>query len=275
MKSFIYKLAIFLNRILPKHHNRQMVIFTDMGLGDLIMFMPTVQIFYESFPINFYGKRNLDVLKHNFPLASVNKHGRYGMLLANVHCQYQPLNIIKILLVRSSVRIGHDYGKARGIFNYLASFDYWKYRPQQNMNLAYAFFKPELPFDDRLFFNAKKIAPYTVIKTKSITRPDKDVIFDINPNIITRLIIFLGLPGEYDRELAQRLIERGHHITDKTGRTSIIEAADLINGAYECIFNDCGLAHIASALNVKTTVYYREGITQAFAMHKNINYIKI
>lgn len=276
MKSFIYKLAVFLNRILPKVKNSNIKIFIPNGIGDLIMFLPAIKVFIEYYQQNHFitfrvrRKENKKILKFIFPLIPQNKKGRYGMVICNFHCQYNPEDILATILTRAFIKAGHDYGRAKDIFTIKAPLDITKYQPDENMNIAYRLFNPELPFES-LIFTPFKAKTYTAVCLKNSRNTDKDVSYEqVINKIQTDKVIILG-------EQTEKIDLPGKDVICLCGKTDIIEASWIISNAYECFLVESGLAHIASALDVKTTVFYRPGITrtQKSIFHKNIKYIAI
>lgn len=69
-----------------------------------------------------------------------------------------------------------------------------------------------------------------------------------------RSVWVLGSPN--DRELGAAIARRVPEILDLTGRTSLLEAVDLLSLAEAAVTNDSGLMHVACALSVRVVALF-------------------
>lgn len=277
---------ITLNRFIPKHWtNNRVLVFCDMGIGDLVMFMPTIKALHDNgYNLTFDVTRQpqSDILLKHFPCSSHIVKGVYGYSLNNFHT-IRNKAILKIMRLRIPNRVGHAYNKYSKFFNHPAYFSMGDSIDQIEKNyLLYAPFgsmqKVKLFFDVQPYHEPMKdyllVQPFSSTNSKK-NRTDREWIHDIL-NSGFENVLFIGCEREIidiDRLCHQvRTIGKLKHVAYQVS-LNIFEAAYCIKNARQFYCLDSGLSHIAAALGTPTVVYYKRSITPSHVIHKSIKTI--
>jgi ADP-heptose:LPS heptosyltransferase len=280
-------LLILLNWLMPKHRtNKRVLIYADLGIGDLVMFMPTISVLREyGFELTFYVTRTTckDILKRHFPECSQEITGTYGWSLNNFHGTYHKWYFWKLLFLRIPRRVGHAWNKWAKFFNYPVHFELNGWREtEKNIELVYQFVPPEIPVVKEMFFEVDEVSlpcdDYLLIQPCSSTDPRKNIGLDKWIDIIScEDIMDIILIGNSIEGCQCRPIRNYFNSFVRIwifDCLTIFEAAYVIKNATKFLCLESGLAHIASALGTPTEVYYKE-ISNPHAFHNNVKYIRI
>jgi len=285
IELFNANVVILLNRILPFNKpSKRGLIFANMGMGDLIMFMPTIkEILHLGYDVDFYVKRHpqKEILEKHFPECSTTVSGKYGWVMVNYHNIYKKEYIFKILKLRIPMRIGHKFGKWDKFFTHHASLNLEiNKQVDENLNLAYQLHVPELPYSNKLFFKTEKIVlvpdmtyeDYIAIAPFCSTDKRKEIINLIPINKLSMPVILLGNDSEHaDCELIRPKFNFKTY--NLAGILNIFQTAYIIKNASLFISHEGGLAHIAAAVNTKSKIYYFDDISEKHAMHTHLDHM--
>lgn len=160
------------------------------------------------------------------------------------------------LLMTEALPRGGDPGRMSSEYRFLA----------EHLGLDTGDFRPAIHIDDatRASVDALRVRedlnrPYAVIAPFT-TRPQKHWFEDAWRELIPRLTRELGLPvvmlgGPADREAADRIAE-GLDVHDLAGRTTLLEAAEIIRRAKLLIGVDTGLTHMGTAFARPTVALF-------------------
>ncbi|MEW5973965.1 MAG: lipopolysaccharide heptosyltransferase I [Pseudomonadota bacterium] len=160
------------------------------------------------------------------------------------------------LLMTDTLPRGGDPGHMSSEYRFLA----------EHLGLDTGDFRPAIHIDDatRASVDALLVRegldrPYAVIAPFT-TRPQKHWFEDAWRELIPRITRELGLPvvmlgGPADREAAER-IAQGLELHDLAGRTTLLEAAEIIRRARLLIGVDTGLTHMGTAFERPTVALF-------------------
>jgi heptosyltransferase II len=274
------------NKLIVKQKvNNRMLIFAEMGIGDLLMFMPTIQeVLKLRFEITFYVERSVqkEILKKHFPQCSFEISGKYGWCLMNFQTIRKKEYIIKVVKLRIPNRVGHSFGKWASFFNLPVAFDINRgNQVLNNLELLTQFNVPFYSLSDKIFIETEKIGlpfeKYICIAPFLYTDPRKRV--NCYDSIIEKgeNIVLLGSIEEF--EPCQTMCEKApERIVNMAGKTSIFQAAYIIKNADHFYSHEGGLGHVAAAMETPSTIYYYSYISKEHVFHRgypNMNYVEI
>ena len=274
MKKRLIKLLIAINRFIPKHKvNHRVLVFCDMGIGDLVMLMPTLRELHAcGFELVFHTTKPVikTILQTHLPWKDYFKEPRctYGWSLCNFHTVYYR-EILCIMRNRIPNRVAHDHYLYYRFFNKCVPFNKYSAihkQPVQNMLLCEPFnVKPTVP---KLFFYTYPPAHTgaIVIQAFSYTDPRKECMdwMKIAFEYPRDVVIFIGHKNE-DHQFLPGI--------NLIGQLNILETAGIIKAAKHFYCLESGLAHIAAAVGTPTTVYYRRSITREHCLHRNLKHM--
>lgn len=268
LKKILIEILIFINHFIPKQKvNNRVLIFCNMGIGDLVMLMSVIKILIEhNYDVTALTKRsvNREILSYHFKGIKLDLNGIYGWSINNFHTVYWK-EILTIFRYRIPNRVAHEHYIYSKFFNRLIKFDFYVYQPDMNLLLLKQLGIKEL---ESLYFK-KPLKEYVLIQPFSYTDRRKECmpineILSKNENIIV-----IGHKSEYKDLLG---------VINMIGKTDIIHTSELIALAKHFYCLESGLAHIAAAIGTPTTVYYRKGISKEHALHrqlKHMTYVEI
>ncbi|MFA5349238.1 MAG: glycosyltransferase family 9 protein [Candidatus Paceibacterota bacterium] len=292
------------SKIQPKNlANNPMLIFADLGLGDLLMFLPTIKAIYERGAwdtIYFRTERAeaIEVLKGIFPRARFitpyeNKNGnarfigyerallqyKFGIAVVNFHQAYKS-NILPMVKLRIPITIGHSWpeNKYHSIWTDPVEYNKEYYQVAENLKLLIPLGLYEKHKESKMFFHTQPFKipyeKYVLIQPASSTVREKNC-WDVEAYVrnINGPIIFTGNAEE--ARIATNIMCNNPHSTifNYCGKLNIFQTAYLIKKSSQFLCNEGGLAHLASALNVRADVFVNTKIKREQIYHKNLNYI--
>ena len=264
-----------LNRLYPKAKGdpNKILLYCDMGLGDLVMFLPTVQsLLNNGYELTFRCMRPscVEVLKGMYPQCNFidntirfkvgqipyplalylnNRKGRHGLAIVPMYCcGYSSLELFFLRIPRT---VGHDWRKKwSGFYTDTVKFHENEYQVDSYLNLL----KPLT--DDvvrEMFFKTEKFEipdDYVLVQPFSMSDPRKNFmdfgkIAEENANVV-----LVGSKKEIDVALRKPWGKKCKHYT-----TNVFQAAYLIKNAKHFYSLETGLSHIGAALKTPTTIY--------------------
>ena len=257
---------IIVDKFIPKRKNNgNTLIFIDGGIGDLVMYMPAIGLFYFSHQVTFYCNQqpHKDILKEHFPQSDFDLSKNFGC--AAWDCHVKKKHILFVMLKRIPVRIGEPSDKWSPFFTLcnkgIYQVDINQYSLEQKM-----FFNTHKP-DIRLPKNYIVIHPFNSHRGRSKEYPRWDKV--MNQLMYDRtLIVMIG--GKEERKYTEF---NWMNFLDLRGKLTIFESAWVIQRSKHFYTNEGGMAHIAAALGVRSTIYIREDIRES-TIHKHMKHLK-
>ena len=275
MKKVISKLLVPINRLIPKHGvNHRVLVFCDMGIGDLVMLLPTLSELHEcGFELVYHTTKPVikTILQSHLPWKDYFREPRcsYGWSLNNFHTVYYR-EILCIMRNRIPNRVAHKHYLYSAFFNKNIAFakNSTMWQPLQNMQLCDQFGVAVV--EPKLFFytyppihtGAIVIQPFSYTDARKECM-DWQTIANEHPK---DMVVVIGHKKEY-REMPV-------NVFNMIGELNIFEAAGLIKAAKHFYSLESGLAHIAAAVGANTTVYYKKSITREHCLHRHLKHME-
>lgn len=159
------RIIIFIAKFIPKHKGinpKKGIIFCDLGIGDMIMFMPVIKALLDNgYDLTAKCERAeiIEILKGHFPelefispykyegnkrrfigLNKSLKRYEFAFCVVNFHSAYKHV-IKQIIQIRIPRTIGHSWkeNKFESFWTDPIKFDVKGYEPYENLNLLKAF----------------------------------------------------------------------------------------------------------------------------------------
>jgi ADP-heptose:LPS heptosyltransferase len=279
LKRITYRIAsfiIFIDRFIPKHqYNNRGVVFmdTNVGVGDIVMYMPAIQGMLDlGLELTLYCKKHpqIDILKKHFPNCSFKIRGKYGFTVNNFQSMYAPLDIWRIIKLRTPLRYGHDCHHWGNLLTHIVPFSRDVYQVDANDVLLRSI-NPYISKSYELFFDVEKLKfiklpnKYIVIAPFSGKNRKKE--YPLYEDIVKKSKLPVVILGNKDEGVVS------YPCINLLGLTNIFETAWIIKNSSHFYCNEGGLGHIAAAVKANTTIFHKEGRCNR-GIHSNLSNIK-
>lgn len=292
------KFLILLNKIIPKVKGdpNKILLYCDMGLGDLVMFLPTIQALLDKgYELTFRCMRPccIEVLKGMYPQCNFieniihpkvaqipywlalylnNRRNRHGVAIVPMYSSGW-FSSLELFIMRIPRVIGHTWRKKWiGFYTDRIEFFENQYQVDAYLDLLKPLIKGRI--NKELFFKTEccgipedyvLIQPFSLSDTRK-NCIDFEKIIEENDNVVligNKREICIALQKSWGKKCKYYI-------------TNIFQAAFLIKNAKHFYSLESGLSNIAAAVKTPTTIFYNgnERIHHPRAIHRKLKYIK-